>query len=165
MDAKNGAEKLEINNNNYFLGHSERLAYHIEYKKYSGGAFIYNSENDTYTFVGDGNGDYDVDKSVVYLGYAFFDDETICGATLYKAPSTTWSEGNYKLQISEISQTKKGTYQISIVDKNGNIATDFNTLITNKCTISGSRWCIRTRGAGAKPKGSGRRHRRSRGSF
>ena len=128
MDAKNGAEKLEINNNNYFLGHSERLAYHIEYKKYSGGAFIYNSENDTYTFVGDGNGDYDVDKSVVYLGYAFFDDETICGATLYKAPSTTWSEGNYKLQISEISQTKKGTYQISIVDKNGNIATDFNSI-------------------------------------
>ena len=128
MDAKNGAEKLEIINNNYFLGHSERLAYHIEYKRFSGGAFTYNSENDTYVYVGEGNGDYDVDKSVVYLGYAFFDDETICGATLYKAPSTTWSEGSYKLQISEISQLKKGTYQISIVDKNGNIATDFNSI-------------------------------------
>ena len=128
MDAKNGAEKLEIINNNYFLGHTERLAYHIAYKRFSGGAFTYNSDNDTYVYVGEGNGDYDVDKSVVYLGYAFFDDETICGATLYKAPSTTWSEGSYKLQISEISQLKKGTYQISIVDKNGNIATDFNSI-------------------------------------
>ena len=128
MDAKNGAEKLEIINNNYFLGHTERLAYHIEYKRFTGGAFTYNSDNDTYVYVGEGNGDYDVDKSVVYLGYAFFDDETICGATLYKAPSTTWSEGSYKLQISEISQLKKGTYQISIVDKNGNIATDFNSI-------------------------------------
>ena len=115
---------MQIINNNYFLGHTERLAYHIEYKRFTGGAFTYNSDNDTYVYVGEGNGDYDVDKSVVYLGYAFFDDETICGATLYKAPSTTWSEGSYKLQISEISQLKKGTYQISIVDKNGNIATE-----------------------------------------
>ena len=128
MDAKTGAEKLEVINNNYFLGHTERIAYHIEYKKYSGGAFIYHSENDTYEYVGDGNGDYDVDKSVVYLGYAFFDSETICGATLYKAPNTAWIEGNYKLKLSEISQVKRGTYQISIVDKDGNIATDFNSI-------------------------------------
>ncbi|AMK14583.1 right-handed parallel beta-helix repeat-containing protein [Methanobrevibacter olleyae] len=128
MDAKAGAEKLEIVNNNYFLGHSERTIYHLDYKPFDGGEFSYNSENDSFIYVGEGNGNYTLDKSVVYLGYAFFEDEMICGATLYKAPNTAWSEGNYKLKISEISQVKKGTYQISIVDKNGNIAKDFSSI-------------------------------------
>ena len=128
MDAKTGAEKLEINNNNYFLGHSERLAYHINYKKFPGGEFIYDSEKDEYIYVGEGNGEYDIDKSVVYLADAFFDSETICGATLYKAPNVLWMEGEHKLLLSEISQVKRGTYQISIVNRNGTIATDFNSI-------------------------------------
>ena len=128
MDAKRYAELLEINNNNYYMGHTERLTYHIEYKKYPGGAFNYDSVNDVYVFVGEGNGEYDVDKSVVYLAYAFYIQETICGATLYAAPSTTWSSGNYQLRVSEISQVKKGIYNVSIVDKNGNIATDLSSI-------------------------------------
>ena len=128
MDAQRYAELLEVNNNNYYMGHTERLTYHIEYKKYDGGPFIYDSENDIYVYVGEGNGEYDVDKSVVYLGYAFYINEAICGATLYKAPSTTWGSGNYKLQLSEIEQVKKGVYKISIVDANGNIATDFSSI-------------------------------------
>jgi len=128
MDAKRYAELLEINNNNYFMGHTERLTYHIEYKKYPGGAFNYDSVNDVYVFVGEGNGEYDVDKSVVYLAYAFYIQETICGATLYAAPSTTWSSGNYQLRVSEINQVKKGIYNVSIVDKNGNIATDLSSI-------------------------------------
>ena len=128
MDAKRYAELLEINNNNYYIGHTERITYHIEYKKYPGGAFNYDSVNDVYVFVGEGNGEYDVDKSVVYLAYAFYIQETICGATLYAAPSTTWSSGNYQLRVSEISQVKKGIYNVSIVDKNGNIATDLSSI-------------------------------------
>ncbi|WP_295620204.1 right-handed parallel beta-helix repeat-containing protein [uncultured Methanobrevibacter sp.] len=128
MDAKTGADKLEINNNNYYLGHTERLAYHIDYKKFNGGAFIYDSEKDEYIYVGDGNGNYDVDKSVIYLADGFFDAETICGATLYKPPNIAWMEGEHKLLISEITQVKRGTYQISIVNKNGTIATDFNSI-------------------------------------
>ena len=128
MDAKKNAEKLEVVNNNYFLGHTERAAYHIEYKEYPGGAYNYDPVNDLYVFVGEGNGTYDVDKSVVYLGYAFFRDETICGATLYKAPDVTWSEGLYKLQLSEISDLGYGKYSVSIVDSNGNIITDLSSI-------------------------------------
>ena len=128
MDSTYGAEKLEINNNNYYLGHSERIAYHIEYSKYAGGPFTYDSENDLYVYVGDGNGDYDIGKTVVYLGYAFFRDETVCGATLFKAPSTTWGTDVYKLEISPISQVKKGVYSVSIVDTNGNVATDLSSI-------------------------------------
>ena len=128
MDARIGAENLEIINNNYFLGHKERIAYHIEYKPYEGGEFTYDSENDLYIYVGEGNGNYDIDKSVVYLGYAYFEAETICGATLFKAPSTTWGSANYALKLSEISQVKKGIYKVSIVDKDGNIARDISSI-------------------------------------
>ena len=128
MDAKKYAELLEVNTNNYYIGHKERVAYHIEYKKYNKGPFTYDAEKDIYVFVGEGNGDYDVDKTVVYLGYAFYTDETICGSTLYSAPSTTWGSGNYKLSISEITQNKKGTYSVSIVDKDGNIAKELSSI-------------------------------------
>ena len=128
MNADRLAETLEINNNNYYMGHTERIAYHIEYKPYAGGAYTYNSENDAYINVGEGNGNYDIDKSVIYLGYAFYIDETICGATLFKAPSTTWGSNNYRLSISELSQVRKGVYQISIVDKDGNIAKEISSI-------------------------------------
>ena len=128
MDSKKGAENLEVINNNYFLGHSERIAYHIEYSKYAGGPFSYDSENDLYVYVGDGNGEWDIGKTVVYLGYAFFRDETVCGATLFKAPSTTWGTDVYKLELSPITQVKKGAYSVSIVDNNGNIASDISSI-------------------------------------
>ena len=131
MDATAGAEELEINNNNYYLGHTERIAYHIEYSKYAGGPFTYDSENDLYVYVGEGNGSYDIGKTVVYLGYAFFRDETVCGATLFKAPSTTWGTDVYKLEISPITQVKKGVYSVSIVDTKGNIATDLSSIYVN----------------------------------
>ena len=129
MDAKKGAEKLEVVDNNYFMGHTERTVYHIDYVEYPGGPYTYDSTTDTYTNVGNGNGNYDIDKSTVYLGYAFLIDETICGATLYKAPNTGWSEnGNRNLMIGEITQVKKGTYQIAITNASGSIATDFNSI-------------------------------------
>ena len=128
MNANIGAENLEINNNNYFLGHTERIAYHIEYSKYKGGPFNYDSENDVYVYVGDGNGNYDIGKTVVYLGYAFFRDETVCGATLFKAPDVTWGNDVYKLELSPMTQVKKGVYSVSIIDKNGNVAKDLSSI-------------------------------------
>ena len=129
MDAQKGAEKLEIVNNNYFMGHTERTVYHIDYVEYPKGPYNYDSATDTYINVGSGNGNYDIDKSTVYLGYAFLIDETICGATLYKAPNTGWSEnGNRNLMIGEITQVKKGTYQIAITNTSGDVATDFNSI-------------------------------------
>ena len=111
------------------MGHTERTVYHIDYVEYPGGPYTYDSTTDTYTNVGNGNGNYDIDKSTVYLGYAFLIDETICGATLYKAPNTGWSEnGNRNLMIGEITQVKKGTYQIAITNASGSIATDFNSI-------------------------------------
>ena len=128
MNADRFAELLEINTNNYYMGHSERLTYHIEYKRMNRGSFNYSEENDMYIYVGEGNGTYDVDKSVVYLGYAFFVSESICGATLYSAPSNTWGSGNYKLKVSEIRQDKKGVYSVSIVDNAGNIIKDISSI-------------------------------------
>lgn len=128
MNAVKGAEKLEVVNNNYFMGHTERTTYHIEYKEYPGGPYNYDSASDTYIYVGPGNGAYDIDKSVVYLAYAYLIDETICGATLYKAPNIAWNDENHNLQIGEISQVKKGTYKIAITDAKGNIATDLSSI-------------------------------------
>ena len=127
MDNKTGADKLEVVNNNYFMGHSERTVYHIEYKKSNYGEFNYDSETDTYIFVGEG-GEYEISKTVVYLENAYILDELVCGATLYKPPSNYWSNNNLKLQISEITQVKKGTYQVSITDAKGNVATDLSSI-------------------------------------
>ena len=128
MGYQNGAEKLEVINNNYFMGHTERTAYHIDYIEFPGGPYSYDSATDIYTYVGTGNGNYDIDKSTVYLAYAYLIDETICGATLYKAPNIPWNSENRNLQISEITQVKKGTYQVSITDAKGNIATDLSSI-------------------------------------
>ncbi|MBO7518408.1 MAG: right-handed parallel beta-helix repeat-containing protein, partial [Methanobrevibacter sp.] len=128
MGWQNGAEKLEVVNNNYFMGHTERTVYHIEYKSSPEGSFNYDSGTDTYIFVGEGNGNFDIDKTAVYLVYAYLIDETICGATLYKAPNIAWNDENRNLQISEITQVKKGTYQVSITDAKGNVATDLSSI-------------------------------------
>ncbi|WP_297982583.1 right-handed parallel beta-helix repeat-containing protein [uncultured Methanobrevibacter sp.] len=128
MDASKGAEKLETIENNYFMGHTERLAYHIQYSSYNGGPFIYDADNDLYIFVGEGKGNWDIGKTVVYLGYTYYIDETICGATLYKAPNTAWGSDNYKLKLSEITEDDKGVYSVSILDNNGKIASDLSSI-------------------------------------
>ena len=128
MGYQKGAENLEVVNNNYFMGHTERTTYHIDYIEFPGGPYNYDSATDTYIYVGSGNGNYDIDKSTVYLAYAYLIDETICGATLYKAPNIPWNSENRNLQISEITQVKKGTYKVSITDAKGNIATDLSSI-------------------------------------
>ena len=128
IEGENG-NRLEIINNNYFFGHSERIAYTIKYypnTESEVGNFYYNSENDTYTLVETGGTHY-LHKTVIFLGYAFFKNDLICGSTLSLSKGT-WIEGTYKLKISEISEVEKGVYSVSIVDSKGNVITDFSSI-------------------------------------
>ncbi|MBQ3472595.1 MAG: right-handed parallel beta-helix repeat-containing protein [Methanobrevibacter sp.] len=126
-----GDDDLEVIDNNYFIGNSYsevRVAYTVKYFYKEGkGEFDYDSENDVYIYNEAGTGDWDVDRTIVYLKYAFLKEDTPCGTTLFK-PSTTWSRNDYELSVSEISQTEKGVYSVSIVDKKGNVATDLSSI-------------------------------------
>jgi parallel beta-helix repeat protein len=87
-----GGENVEVVNNNYMVGVGERPVD----AAVGGGAF---------------------------LGYAFIINENVnCPKIYYTYGEKHWDEGNYFLKLSEITQTKKGIYSISIVDANGNVA-------------------------------------------
>ena len=59
----------------------------------------------------------------VFLGYAFIIEESIyCPIIHFGYVQDYWYEGNYQLKLSEITQSKKGIYSISVVDANGNVA-------------------------------------------
>jgi len=89
---KEGGEKFYVVNNNYFVGNNVRPVNNAK----SGGAF---------------------------LGYTFEINENVaCPILHYKYETALWSDGNYRLKLSEVSQSKKGIYTISIVDANGNVA-------------------------------------------
>lgn len=58
-----------------------------------------------------------------FLGYTFEIGENVaCPILHFKYEQALWSEGNYWLKLSEITQVGKGIYSISIVDDEGNIA-------------------------------------------
>lgn len=87
-----GGEKLEVVNNNYMVGVGERPVD----AAVGGGAF---------------------------LGYTFIIDENVnCPKIYFTYGEKHWDEGNYFLKLTEISQSKKGIYSISIVDADGNVA-------------------------------------------
>ena len=99
------------------------------------GTYNYDSENDVYVYVGSG-GDYDGHQDKMFIAYVFEINEYMHCPNTYYIPSNpisgvngVWSQhGNYELQISEITQVKKGIYQVSIVDEDGNIATDLSSV-------------------------------------
>ncbi len=125
-----GDEKLEIVENNYMLGHGDRPIYHITYSPSSNGEFNYNQAEDVYTYVGSG-GDYDVDKTTVYLGYTYHINEFICPTILYeytKKGPQLWLDGDYSLKITEIKENKKGIYSISIITPKGDIAKEISSI-------------------------------------
>ena len=126
-----GSEKLEVINNNYMIGHDDRPVYNLIYK-YVGknkGSYSYDATNDVYTRVGAGKGDYDELKDSVFLGYTFEINEYVLCPVLYFSYNKLWaSSGNYELQLSNLTQVKKGVYSISIVDANGNVATDLSSV-------------------------------------
>ena len=87
-----GGENLEVVNNNYMVGVGERPVD----AAVGGGAF---------------------------LGYSFIINENVnCPKIYFTYGEKHWDEGNYFLKLTEITQTKKGIYSISVVDANGNVA-------------------------------------------
>ena len=101
-----GNENLVFFDNNYLAGHEDRIIYSF--------------------------------SAIVYLRHVYDAGiHFICDATLYKATSSNkyekWSANKteHQLVLTEISQTKKGVYTISIVDVNGNPVTDFDNIYVN----------------------------------
>ncbi len=127
------ANLLTIVDNNYFTGHSSMILHHRVYVESVNGGYSYDSENDV--FVSDSNGNYTESKSYSYMLHAFVEADLICGYTYY-TPKISWSmnqpgnNGKYDLNLylSNISQIKKGVYQVSIVDADGNIANDLSSV-------------------------------------
>ena len=87
----------------------------------------YDAEKDVYIAVGYGNGDYMESMNTAYLGYAYLINEQLC-PSIYYTWGSLWSQGNYRLVLSDVSQIKKGVYSISIVDPEGNIARDLSSI-------------------------------------
>ena len=87
-----GGEFLEVVNNNYMVGVGERPVD----AAVGGGAF---------------------------LGYAFIINENVyCPKIYFTYGQKHWEDGNYFLKLTEITQSKKGIYSISIVNPNGDVA-------------------------------------------
>ena len=131
------ANNLEIINNNYMInyggygsGDRDRPVWTQVYEyKPSIGDYNYDAANDVYVYVGEGNGQYYGHQGIMYLGYVFEINEFVSCPNIYYSPKNVWSKsGNYELQLSEITQVKKGIYSISIVDANGNVATDISSV-------------------------------------
>ena len=90
----NDGESLEVINNNYFIGLNNRPV---------------NRDGD----VGGG----------VFLHYAFELGTNVNCPIIYSPNRVYWyTDVDYRLQLSEITQSKKGVYSISIVDASGNVA-------------------------------------------
>lgn len=132
LNNENGADLLTDIDNNYFEGHSSMMIHHRIYVERSYGDIKYDSENDVYGNVGEGS--YVDSKSYVYMKHALIFNDVPCGFTYYATgiPWTLTAPGNngkYDLSLKlVISQVKNGLYQISIIDSNGNVAKDFNSV-------------------------------------
>ena len=131
------ANHLEFISNNYMInyggygtGDRDRPVWTQVYEyKPSIGDYNYDPINDVYIYVGEGNGEYYGHQGIMYLDYVFEINEFVNCPNIYFAPQKVWSKsGNYELQLSEITQVKKGIYSISIVDANGNIAKDLSSV-------------------------------------
>lgn len=132
LNNNEGDELLTIVDNNYFAGHESMILHHRIFIENPAGDMEYDSENDTYYYVG--NGKYIEAKTFSYMQHAFILKETICGYTQYTttipwALNAPGNDGKYNLYLtlSNITQIKKGVYQVSIIDSNGNVAADFNS--------------------------------------
>lgn len=119
-------ESLVIVDNNYMVAHEHRAIYHIQYQPFAGGDFIYDAANDVYIQVEDGKGDYIAGMTTAYLRYAYLIDEQLCPSIYNK--ETLWTQGDFKLRLSEITQVKKGLYSISVVNPEGGIAEDLSSI-------------------------------------
>ena len=88
-----GGEKLQFINNNYFVGLGNRP---VQRSDSAGGG--------------------------VFLRYAFEINTNVACPIIYSSYNVNWYNSDFRLYLSEISQSKKGVYTISIVDSQGNVA-------------------------------------------
>lgn len=126
-----GGEKLQEVNNNYMIGLGERPVYNdiFKYMGKNQGEYSYDAANDAYTYVGANSGEYSQVKDAVFLGYTFAINEyTGCPVIYFTYGPHPWYDGNYLLVLSNITQNKKGVYSISIVNANGEIASDLSSV-------------------------------------
>lgn len=131
LNKDSGADQLTIVDNNYFSGHDSMVLHHRTYIEYPDGDLKYDAENDVYGSVGEGS--YIEKNSYVYMQHALVHYDILCGFTYY-TPDISWSldavgnMGQYNLSLKlVINQVKNGVYQASIVDNDGNVATDFSS--------------------------------------
>ncbi len=61
-------------------------------------------------------------KGGVFLGYTFVINENVNCPILYFEYGARWYSGDYRLQLTEIKQSKKGIYTISLINPNGEVA-------------------------------------------
>lgn len=134
------ADKLEVINNNYMVnyggggtGDLDRPVWSQVYEyKGSGsaiGQYNYDAKNDVYVYVGEGNGEYYGHQGIMFMQYMFDVNNMISCPNLYIAPKVGWYKtGPYLLKLTEITQIKKGVYSISIVDGNGEIASELSSV-------------------------------------
>lgn len=126
-----GDDMLTVVDDNYFEGHSSMMLHHRIYIEYANGDMQYDAEKDIY--FESANGNYLESKSYVYMQNALIFNDVPCGFTYYTVsiPWTLSAQGNngkYDLSLKlNLKETKKGVYQISIVDSKGNIASNFNS--------------------------------------
>lgn len=135
----NEADQLEIIDNNYMIndgtgqGDLDRPVWSqvYEYKGTSSpvGNYHYDDERGEYIYVGDGNGEYYGHQGIMFMRYIFDINNMISCPNLYIAPMVGWYRtGPYLLHITEITQIKKGTYSISIVNDKGEIASELSSV-------------------------------------
>ena len=132
LNLDEGAELLTDVDNNYFEGHSSMILHHRIYVERNYGDLKYDAENDVYGSEGVGN--YVDSKSYVYMKHALIFNDIPCGFTYY-TNKISWdvnaptNKGKYDLNLKlNLKQIKNGVYQVSVVDADGNIATDFNNI-------------------------------------
>lgn len=100
-----GCDQLEVVENNYIAGHTHRTIFNIQ--------------------KGSSNPD------TVYLGYNYLIGEQLCPSTYFHTPNNLWTAGNYRLQLTNITQIRKGVYSISIVNPLGEVAEDISSIYVN----------------------------------
>ncbi len=132
----NGGENKQVINNNYMIGgdNQDRPVWRQVYEYRPGkGDNTYDPETDTYTYVGEDNGDYYGHQSGTFMGYVLAINQFLqCPNIYFTFPTngvTPWTKtGNYNLYLSEITQVKKGVYSISIFDVDGNLAEEISSV-------------------------------------
>ena len=132
------ADELEVINNNYMINigsGTEDLDRPVWSQIYvykgtgSVGQYNYDAANDVYIFVGEGNGEYYGRQGIMFMHYLFDINNMISCPNMYIAPNVGWYKtGPYLLKLSEITQTSKGVYSISIINDKGEIASELSSV-------------------------------------